>query len=50
MGMTNPRKKSGSGSDIMAEINIVPLCDIFLVLLDYLYGDQCGNGSIRRRD
>ena len=31
--MTNPRKKSGSGSDIMAEINIVPLCDIFLVLL-----------------
>ena len=33
MGMTNPRKKSGSGSDIMAEINIVPLCDIFLVLL-----------------
>ena len=33
MGMTSPRKKSGSGSDIMAEINIVPLCDIFLVLL-----------------
>ena len=33
MGMTNPRKKSGSGSGIMAEINIVPLCDIFLVLL-----------------
>ena len=33
MGMASPRKKSGSGSDIMAEINIVPLCDIFLVLL-----------------
>lgn len=33
MGMASPRKKSGSGSAIMAEINIVPLCDIFLVLL-----------------
>lgn len=33
MGMSSPRKRSGSGSAIMAEINIVPLCDIFLVLL-----------------
>ncbi len=33
MGMASPRKKSGSGSDIMAEINITPLTDIFLVLL-----------------
>ena len=33
MGMASPRKRSGSGSAIMAEINIVPLCDIFLVLL-----------------
>ncbi len=33
MGMASPRKKRASGSAIMAEINIVPLCDIFLVLL-----------------
>ncbi len=33
MGMASPRKKSGGGSDIMAEINITPLTDIFLVLL-----------------
>jgi len=33
MGMARPRKRGGSGSAIMAEINIVPLCDIFLVLL-----------------
>lgn len=33
MGMASRRKRSGSGSAIMAEINIVPLCDIFLVLL-----------------
>jgi biopolymer transport protein ExbD len=33
MGMASPRKKSGSGSAIMAEINITPLTDIFLVLL-----------------
>ena len=28
-----PKKKKGSGSAIMAEINITPLTDIFLVLL-----------------
>ena len=33
MGMASRRKKRASGSAIMAEINIVPLCDIFLVLL-----------------
>ncbi|MGE0821713.1 MAG: ExbD/TolR family protein [Candidatus Binatia bacterium] len=33
MGMSSPRKKKGSGSSIMAEINITPLTDIFLVLL-----------------
>lgn len=33
MGMASPRKKRASRSAIMAEINIVPLCDIFLVLL-----------------
>lgn len=33
MGMASPRKKRASESAIMAEINIVPLCDIFLVLL-----------------
>ena len=33
MGMASPRKKRGSGSAIMAEINITPLTDIFLVLL-----------------
>lgn len=33
MGMASPRKKRGSGSAIMAEINITPLMDIFLVLL-----------------
>lgn len=33
MGMASPRKKKGSGSAIMAEINITPLTDIFLVLL-----------------
>lgn len=33
MGMSSPRKKKGSGSAIMAEINITPLTDIFLVLL-----------------
>jgi len=32
MGMSSPKKK-GSGSAIMAEINITPLTDIFLVLL-----------------
>ncbi|HJY82293.1 MAG TPA: biopolymer transporter ExbD [Candidatus Binatia bacterium] len=31
--MASPRKKKGSGSAIMAEINITPLTDIFLVLL-----------------
>ncbi len=33
MGLASPRKKRASESAIMAEINIVPLCDIFLVLL-----------------
>ena len=33
MGMASPNKKKGSGSEIMAEINITPLTDIFLVLL-----------------
>jgi len=33
MGMSSPRKKKGSRSSIMAEINITPLTDIFLVLL-----------------
>ncbi len=33
MGMASPNKKKGSGSSIMAEINITPLTDIFLVLL-----------------
>ena len=33
MGMSNPRRKKGSSSTIMAEINITPLTDIFLVLL-----------------
>src|SRR5881396_3235216 len=33
MGMASPHKKKGSGSAIMAEINITPLTDIFLVLL-----------------
>ena len=33
MGMASPRKKKGSASAIMAEINITPLTDIFLVLL-----------------
>jgi biopolymer transport protein ExbD len=33
MAMASPRKKKGSGSAIMAEINITPLTDIFLVLL-----------------
>lgn len=33
MGMASPQKKKGSGSTIMAEINITPLTDIFLVLL-----------------
>lgn len=33
MGMASPNKKKGSGSAIMAEINITPLTDIFLVLL-----------------
>lgn len=33
MGMASPRKKKASGSAIMAEINITPLTDIFLVLL-----------------
>jgi biopolymer transport protein ExbD len=33
MGMASPRKKKGSSSAIMAEINITPLTDIFLVLL-----------------
>ncbi len=33
MGMVSPQKKRGSGSSIMAEINITPLTDIFLVLL-----------------
>jgi biopolymer transport protein ExbD len=33
MGMASPRKKKGSGSAIMAEINITPLTDVFLVLL-----------------
>jgi len=31
--MASPRKKKGSGSAIMAEINITPLTDVFLVLL-----------------
>jgi len=31
--MASPRRKKGSGSAIMAEINITPLTDIFLVLL-----------------
>jgi len=31
--MASPHKKKGSGSAIMAEINITPLTDIFLVLL-----------------
>ena len=34
MGLASlPKKKKGSGSAIMAEINITPLTDIFLVLL-----------------
>ena len=33
MGMASPRRRKGSGSAIMAEINITPLTDIFLVLL-----------------
>ena len=33
MGMASPNKRKGSGSSIMAEINITPLTDIFLVLL-----------------
>lgn len=33
MGMASPQKKKGSGSAIIAEINITPLTDIFLVLL-----------------
>jgi biopolymer transport protein ExbD len=33
MGMSSPHKKKGSGSALMAEINITPLTDIFLVLL-----------------
>lgn len=33
MGMASPNKKKGSGSSIMAEINITPLTDVFLVLL-----------------
>ena len=33
MGMASPNKKKGSGSAIMAEINITPLTDVFLVLL-----------------
>jgi biopolymer transport protein ExbD len=33
MAMASPRKKKGSGSAIMAEINITPLTDVFLVLL-----------------
>ena len=33
MGMASPNRKKGSGSEIMAEINITPLTDIFLVLL-----------------
>lgn len=33
MGMASPHKKKGSGSALMAEINITPLTDIFLVLL-----------------
>src|SRR5215831_5577606 len=33
MGMSSPRKKKGSSSAIMSEINITPLTDIFLVLL-----------------
>ncbi len=33
MGLSSPRKKKGSSSSIMAEINITPLTDIFLVLL-----------------
>jgi len=33
MGMASPQKKKGAGSAIMAEINITPLTDIFLVLL-----------------
>ncbi len=33
MGMASPRKKKGSSSAIMAEINVTPLTDIFLVLL-----------------
>ena len=33
MAMASPRRKKGSGSAIMAEINITPLTDIFLVLL-----------------
>jgi biopolymer transport protein ExbD len=33
MGMASPNKKKGSSSAIMAEINITPLTDIFLVLL-----------------
>jgi biopolymer transport protein ExbD len=33
MGMASPKKKKGSSSAIMAEINITPLTDIFLVLL-----------------
>jgi biopolymer transport protein ExbD len=33
MGMASPNRKKGSGSAIMAEINITPLTDIFLVLL-----------------
>ena len=33
MAMASPRKKKGSSSAIMAEINITPLTDIFLVLL-----------------
>ena len=33
MAMASRRKKKGSGSAIMAEINITPLTDVFLVLL-----------------
>ena len=33
MSMASPQRKKGSSSAIMAEINITPLTDIFLVLL-----------------
>ena len=33
MALATPRRKKGSGSGIMAEINITPLTDVFLVLL-----------------